>query len=142
MRAIAAFVSLSLPILAFGAEPCTRDEAMAAERVLPSVDSWTAIHRTVKEFGHCDDGATAEGFSEAVARLFIASGHRLGELDQLAKRDPVFRAFVLRHVDATLTPRQLADIEREVQAACPAGADALCKDVSSSAMRARQEQTR
>lgn len=100
------------------------------------------MHRAVKEFGHCDDGAIAEGFSEAVARLFIASGHRVGELDQLARRYPAFRVFVLRHVDATLTASQLADIEREVQFACPVGADDLCKHVSSSAMRARQEQTR
>ena len=91
---------------------CTPELATAAEQavaVLPGAykarRTWKDLHylyvKYVKRAG-CDDGAIAEGWSYAVGHLLAYRWGELPELNRLAKADPDFLTFVLRHIDLTL----------------------------------------
>lgn len=139
MRILALVIALLIPTLVWCAESCSKEEAVAAESVAPYVESWSGLLRAFNEYKHCDDGAIGEGFSEAVAHVF-GSGSNIHELQKLAKANPKFRAFVLRHIGATLLPEQLSAIEYQASRACPTGSKNLCKQISTEVQRARNEQ--
>ena len=142
MKHVVLLIALVIPTAGWGAAHCSNEESKAAEEVAPLVNTWPALQRAFKQYGHCDDGGIGEGFSESVARLLTNSDPKLHELLKLSKTDPGFRAFVLRHVDATLLPEQLNAIERQVARNCPSGGELLCRDISSSARKAKSELSR
>jgi hypothetical protein len=51
------------------------------------------------------------------------------QLQALAAREPAFRAFVLRHIDATADPDELNQALHNATTQCPAGAASLCEDI-------------
>jgi hypothetical protein len=63
--------------------------------------SWDALYKSYTLYQKCDDGAIADGYSESVARVLADHWDTLPQLAELAKNDPKFLRFVLRHVDAT-----------------------------------------
>jgi hypothetical protein len=58
-------------------KPCTRPDEKGALIVVDQLRSWKAIYRAFERFGHCDDGAIAEGFSDAVVSTLANPGGRL-----------------------------------------------------------------
>lgn len=139
MKTVALLLALVTPALCWGAQSCSKEEAIAAESVAPFIESWSGLQRPFKQYGHCDDGSIGEGISETVARLITSSGPKLQELQRLSKTDPKFRAFVVRHVDATLLLEQLSAIERQMTRSCPSGGKALCNEIAASARKAKSE---
>ncbi len=85
--------------------PCTPAEAEAAERAAGTAQrSWAELHAQYAKFARdadCDDGAIAEGWSEAVARLLADRWGELQALAQFVEADPAFLTFVLGHTDAS-----------------------------------------
>ena len=101
--------------------------------------TWDALYRLYKEFGGCDDGATAEGFSDDVAQLFLKEWTHLDALNHLLVSDKSFKDFVLRHIDATLDEDQLKGIAANAKSHCPAWGAQLCRSVEVRADRGLQE---
>lgn len=135
--------SLSI-IVAFGVsgacdarvKACSPREAAAADAAIDGLDSWTKLERAHKQYGHCDDGSIAQGHSEAVARLLVDHWSTLALLAELAQRDPAFKRFVLRHIDATLDTDDLDKIGTLAAAQCPPGSTPLCRELLHTAARA------
>ena len=98
------------------------------------------MQQLLKHYAHCDDGEAAEGFSDAVGRLLIYSWHRLPELAKLSQTNPELLKFVIRHIDATLLPEDLARIEFKANHQCSKGQNALCKKIAKAAKDARNDQ--
>jgi hypothetical protein len=48
---------------------CTASEARQADEGLNHLTNWRQLYNAFKRFGHCDDGAIAEGWSAAVVNL-------------------------------------------------------------------------
>jgi hypothetical protein len=126
-------VALSFLALAalFGGSPanateCTKDDSAASEAVISYLDSWENMHSAFKQFQQCDDGAVAEGFSEAVARLMADHWAMLPRLLSLVDADPAFEAFVIRHLDLSNSNTDLLKIDHFAHTACPARARTLC----------------
>ena len=65
--------------------------------------SWDALYKSYKLYRQCDDGAVGGGYSQSVAPILSDHWNTLPELARLADKDSQFRAFVIGHVDATLT---------------------------------------
>jgi hypothetical protein len=97
-----------------------------------------ALHDAFHRFAHCGDGAIAEGFSDSVVRLLASRWQDLHELEHLAESDRPFRAFVLRHIDATADE---ADLRRIIATAskCPGHARPICREIESHARAALKE---
>ena len=137
---------LVLPVLMVGAEAalaqskrCTKEEASAAEDVAATLKSWPAVHDAFVRYGHCDDGAIGEGFSESVVKMLAERWPQIDELRRLITTDAGFRTFVLRHVDPTAHERDLKRVVENAAQHCPPDAKALCTELERAAQNALKE---
>lgn len=97
--------------------------------------SWHQLYKHHRKFGACDDGFIAAAYSEAVVRLLADNWDRLSELGTLAKSDPSFAQWALRHIDATTS----ADDLKKVMLNATGCTDALCTQVRQRAAQALAE---
>jgi hypothetical protein len=72
--------------------PCTSQEEQTALNAIDHLKSWDDIHLAFKNFGHCDDGAIAEGYSDKVVTLLDRNWRSVTILNRLGRLDPKFRA--------------------------------------------------
>lgn len=119
--------------------PCTIVEGRRALDQAVMLRSWDALYRSYKKFGHCDDGAIAEGYSESVARILADHWNSLPRLAELAGKNAAFRAFVIRHLDATLNTDDLERIKKNATTRCPPNLRNTCKDLAKQADNALNE---
>lgn len=114
------------PLLAQN-KPCSDAEEAQAEKQVDSLKTWDQLYRSYKKFApQCDDGAVAEGYSDAVGKLLAAHWDHFPRLVKLANADKGFREFVVRHVDESLSSETLAKISKNARSECPADAKRLC----------------
>src|SRR5262245_46343165 len=59
---------------------CSPEQAQAADQLVDSLDSWSAVNTYFTKYEHCDDGSIAEGSSEAIARLLADKWSTLPQL--------------------------------------------------------------
>lgn len=118
---------------------CDDRKASEAEDVAATPATWRELYGTFVLFRACDDGAIAEGFSEAVTVILAEKWALLPELSALASIDPAFEEFVLRHADASAAEENLEAIVNSSRDACPAQHTALCQRVEAHARMAVQE---
>lgn len=102
--------------------------------------SWESLYKSYKRYGHCDDGAIAEGYSESVARILVDHWNTLSQLTSLASKDTKFLRFVLMHVDATLDTGDIEKIKVNATTRCPSGLHATCVQLKKNAESALKEQ--
>ena len=119
--------------------PCAHAEGLHALDEADTIRSWDALHGSYSLYRQCDDGAIAEGYSESVARILVDHWTTLPQLERVAANDIEFRAFVMKHVDATLSTDDLAKIRKNAQAHCPKGLRAICNDLANHANSALRE---
>ncbi len=114
-------------------KPCSAKDAQAADAMIDRLVSWEMVERAYRQFGHCDDGSIAEGYSEAVARLLVDQWPTLPNLSMRIKRYPAFGRFVLRHIDATLSTQDVEKIAELASASCPPQDATLCARIRATA---------
>ena len=129
MIAALALVLMASPASAADTKACSTPEAEAAERGVDALHSWSDLHAAFKKFGHCDDGAIAEGYSDFVMRMLASRWDELGALQTAATADPAFRAFVLSHIDETWVGVEFEKVMQSARTHCPARARGLCLDI-------------
>jgi len=136
MRAIAKVVipisfTCAVPSLLFATparqKECTDEEAKIAIDQSDQLKDWRSAYEFFKRFGHCDDGAVADGFSDSVAKLLAKDWKHLGVLDRLFSNDKDFKNFVFRHIDETADTDDLKAIVKNAKLRCPSGKATLCK---------------
>jgi hypothetical protein len=107
---------------------------------LPSLTSWSRIYASFKtNVPGCDDGIFGEGYTEAVAKMLSEKWQLLAELKALTDKDPRFRLFVLKHVDASADPDDLKRIYKNATQSCKKEYSELCSALASAAQKAIQE---
>ena len=115
------------------------DQQFAA--AINTLREWPKIHAFYKaHFPPCpDDGMFAEGYSELVVRTLATNWSNLSELRVAASQDPRFKAFVLRHIDATTNEADLRVIQASATSQCPKGSGSLCAEIRKASSRALSE---
>lgn len=108
---------------------CTRADAIQAETEASSLTTWPEIYRSYLRFRQCDDAAIGEGYSNSVAVILSKHWGDTSTLNDMARRDGGFLAFVLRHVDELMSPAQASAIRHNAERKCPVGAGKLCRDI-------------
>lgn len=120
--------------------PCTPAEAEAAERAAGGAHrSWAELHAQYAKFARdaaCDDGAIAEGWSDAVARLLAGRWGELEALAQFAEADPGFLTFVLGHLDASAAWGDLKRASESANTLCPPRHALLCQQLGEASREA------
>jgi len=129
-----------VPHASAGNQPCANQESQAAEAVAATASTWEQLHQQFKLYGHCDDGAVAEGFSEVVSLLLVERWGYVHGLDVLSAADPDFRKFVIHHIDETVPSDRLIQIRKNSATQCPDRLKTLCHDIEVAAMDALNEQ--
>jgi hypothetical protein len=132
-----AFSLLSTAVLVITAEArvkqslreCNAADAIAAQEESDALPNWEQLHRSFKRFGHCDDGAIGEGWSDTVVRLLTKEWSTLLALVQIVAKDREFERFVLKHVDELMSPDQARQIVANARTKCPRNARRLCREL-------------
>ena len=114
-------------------KPCTKSEAMQAEKEVDFLSDWDHLYRSYRRFSQCDDGSIGEGYSDAVGKLLANDSGQLNRLLTLTKTDTGFQRFVVKHIDETLPVETLQKISNNARSSCPAGAEKLCSLIGSAA---------
>lgn len=123
-----------VPSLGAQHKSCTDAEETQAEKQVDLLKTWGQVYRSYKKFApQCDDGAVAEGFSDAVGKLLANQWEQFPRLVKLAKGDKAFRQFVVRHVDESLSDDTLKSISKNARSRCPADAKRLCAVIADAA---------
>lgn len=103
-------------------------------------DSWPALLEHQSAFSPCDDGALAEGYSDAVVTNFAHRWDQFSVFLTLSKKDPTFRRWAIRHIDATASDEDLKKIMLNANACSgDAGAKSLCETIHQAAEDALTE---
>ena len=114
--------------------PCTRDEGLAAEVVTDYLSTWDNVYRFYKQFGHCYDGAIAEGAQDRIQLLWARSWSELPRMLAFTSKDPGFKKFVWAIIDSEAFPQGTFNIVlKNASTRCPAVAIEFCQAVKSSA---------
>jgi hypothetical protein len=109
---------------------CSVNDAMRAEDEANSLQQWSAVYRSYERFGHCDDGAIAEGYSASVVRLLIDKWPTIDQLNNLVQRNKGFQGFVLRHLDELISAEESERIRANASGKCPQNANSLCVGIT------------
>jgi uncharacterized protein YgiM (DUF1202 family) len=83
---------------------------MSLIKQVDSLNSWNKIFEFYSKYQICDDGAIAEGLSDAIANMFSNKWSKINEFSELAVKDTIFFKFALSHID--LTASNIADFPR------------------------------
>ena len=113
--------------------PCSEIGARQADAAVDALKSWDRLYDWYETYSKCDDGGMAEGYSEAVARNLVDRWKTLPRFAELAKKDPGFQRFVLKHLNQTLNDDDLKKIRANAESRCPAGLRRICGDVKKQA---------
>jgi hypothetical protein len=105
----------------------------------PPRNHWPEFRSLWKEYDGCDDGSIAEEFSSAATRLLKIEW---AEAQIALLHDGVFRAFVLRHVDATEDEADILAVRHNASKKCKTGntQKRLCAQVVDACDKALKEQ--
>jgi hypothetical protein len=137
-------------LMGFGAVPssataknaCSIDMYERADAsLLSAAGSWGSLLQHQKAFASCDDGALAEGYSDAVASLLARRWDKFDLFLVLSKRNPAFRRWAVRHIDATASDDDLNKIVLNASACIDdVKAKSLCRTIQQAAVDALTEQ--
>jgi hypothetical protein len=72
--------------------------------------NWSGLFQHWQQFRTCDDGAIGEGYSDAVVKLFANHWNQFSKFVALADRNPDFRRWTLRHIDASTSTDDLKTV--------------------------------
>jgi hypothetical protein len=118
---------------------CPLSDEKQAMTEADTLRTWDVLYKSYTLYQKCDDGATAEGYGESVARVLVDHWNTLSQFAELVKKDPAFLRFVLRHVDATDDEKDLQKIKTEAKTRCPTGLRAICDGLGKEAESALKQ---
>jgi hypothetical protein len=108
---------------------CTQKEAYAAETEASTLGGWPEVYKSFFKYGHCDDAAIAEGYSETISRLLANDWNDLKVLRRYVSRSKQFEHFVLRHIDGTWTRERVDLVEKNARTRCSHKNRKLCQQI-------------
>jgi hypothetical protein len=129
-RRSAALLSLCLAFAApaIAQKTCTKAESAAAEKAIDRVLAWSAMHKTWKDYGHCDTGPVADLFTEALLRLVVGNWPKIAELEPTFTNDIPYREWILARLSSGAMPKgDIDDVHDLTQNNCPKAQKRVCE---------------
>jgi hypothetical protein len=105
----------------------------------PAQKTWKDFYQLYSKCQRYDDGAYGEGFSDFVVQSLAKYWSRFDELFFLIKKDPSFKKFVLKHIDASTDLGDLNLVLKNVREHCPESGVSFCKEIGKEAISAIEE---
>jgi hypothetical protein len=136
------FLLLSISPRTVHGQTVACDDALAerAEVEADYLKTWDQIYDFYKRYSGCDDGAIAEGYSEAVVKMLSDRWQQLPTLQTLVDHDERFGKFVFKHINATTDEHDLDRVVANASRQCSQSDEQLCKTIRLQAVTARSQQ--
>jgi hypothetical protein len=139
-RPSAALLALCLAIAApaMAQKTCTKADSAAAEKAIDRVLAWPAMHKTWKDYGHCDTGQVADLFTEALLRLIVGNWPKIAELEPTFSSDVPYREWILARIaGGAMAKGDVDDVHDLTQNSCPKSQKRLCEALHDAAEKAQ-----
>ncbi|HXZ50190.1 MAG TPA: hypothetical protein VEG27_14310 [Usitatibacter sp.] len=107
---------------------CGKSDASAAGRAIDRIVTWDQMHQAWRGYAHCDSGAIAAAYTDALARLVI-DWKDVNALAAAMSAEPGYHDFVLAHLKAIPSKDDRDDVYSRAKESCPAGLAAFCAEV-------------
>jgi hypothetical protein len=111
------------------ANSCTRDKSEKAEYEYTRIHTWVALHKSYLAYHDCDDGGVAEGYDDAMVRLFLKNWNEISSVKRFILNDKKFAAFIIHHVNEEWSRGELENAKSLASKHCPKGLDQFCRNV-------------
>ncbi len=112
----------------------------ACDKAIFAAKSWADLRRWSEEFGKdCDGGYTADAACGVEADLLGGKWEELPKLAKQIRKNPAFKVFVLRHIDATWTEDELQLVLENAEKRCAHGYAELCVSIATAVREALAE---
>ena len=105
---------------------CTIARDALAEEAIKNTHDWDSLRETYLQFEGCDNGGTAELFSDLIVRLLADPSNDLYKLMTYTNRNKSFRQFILHHVNSTASADDLKSASNRVNFVCPKSTRMFC----------------
>jgi hypothetical protein len=128
--AFAAVALVSLPSLAQD-KACSKADASKAEKAVDNVTSFAQLNKAWQDWRHCDSGAVAEVYNDAVFRLLV-DWKGVDALASGMQSTPQYKEWVLARVKAGSAEDRKAIFSR-AKTGCPSKLDAFCGELAEAA---------
>ena len=109
-----------------------------ANKAIDGVTTWAALQKSVNDYGHCDKGATADLFTEAILRVVISGWQKVGDAGPILERDEPFRRWMTKRLSSpTLATQDSGEIRDLAKSSCPKGKEKICEELLSAVESSR-----
>ncbi|MBC8023881.1 MAG: hypothetical protein H7Y14_12215 [Burkholderiales bacterium] len=116
-------------------KPCPPADAAKAEKAIDNVVAWPQLHKAWRDWRHCDTGAVADVYTDAILRLMV----EWKNVEALAEplKDAEYKAFIHKHLKSPAAKDDQSSIRSRASQSCPKGQDALCADIAAAVAEAK-----
>lgn len=131
-------IALALAVLCGAGEAaqvCSKSEMASSQAGASAARDWDAMYDAYHRFSPCDEGGVAQAFTDSIAYLLASRWSELHDLEHFAEANRHFRAFVLKHIDATASEQDLRRILGHAKD-CPGYARPICREIENRARAA------
>lgn len=128
-RAVALAAVLGFAACAHAQKPCPPAEAAKAEKTIDTVVSWAQMRKVYVDYAHCNTGAVADMYCDALLRLMV----EWKNIDALAAdmaKDEKYRDFVYAHLRSPAAKDDRETVYLRAKGSCPKGLDAFCAELA------------
>jgi hypothetical protein len=120
---------------------CSPELYRQAESLLADASAgWVSLQKHQRAFGSCDDGALAEGYSEAVVHLLAQQWGQFSIFASFAKKNTDFKHWAVHHIDESTSDKDLNRIVTNAETCTDDGSTGqLCQIIGHAAEDALRE---
>jgi len=120
--------------LAFGAahaadKTCTKADSANAEKAIERVLNWPQLQKTWQDYRHCDTGAVADGYTDALMRMMV-DWKGLDSLASAMQKNAEYKEFIYAHIKSPAAKDDHAMVYSRAKASCPKGLDEFCAELA------------
>ena len=109
--------------------PCTKADAAAAEKAVDRVVNYPGLLKAYRDYGHCNEGAVADVFTDAILRLMV----EWKDVDTIAQdmgRDPAYKKFIHGHLQSPAAKDDRGSVHSRAKMSCPMTQGRFCEELS------------
>jgi hypothetical protein len=110
-------------------KPCTRADAANAEKAIDRVLNWPQLHKAWQDYRHCDTGAVADNYTDALMRMMV-DWKGMEALASAVQKDPQYKEFIYSHVKSPAAKDDHSMVYSRARTGCPKGLDEFCAELA------------
>ena len=126
---IGALSCLALSAAHAADKPCTKADSANAEKAIDRVLQWPQLQKAWQDYRHCDAGAVADLYTDALMRL-MTDWKNMDALAASMQKDAQYKEFVYAHAKSPAAKDDHAMVYSRARTGCPKGLDEFCAELA------------